>query len=191
MTKRFKFLNLERKQIVSNSGNLRWKIGKWNHVDGELVCCRNGLHCSKKIYEAFTYVQGEVLAVVEVKGKHADESDKSAYSDMRIVKAYKWTKKDSVALSIFTAELCLNEYEKLYPDDKRPREAIEAARAVLLHDTAKTRSAASAAWSAAESAWSAAESAARSAARSAAESAASAAWSAAEAAASAIWSAGR
>ena len=67
---------------------------------------------------------------------------------MRIVEAYSWTKKDSVALAIFSAELCLKEFEKLYPDDKRPREAIEAARAVLLHDTAKNRSAAGSAWSA-------------------------------------------
>src|ERR1035437_3683174 len=142
MKTRWKFLNLKGKTIVSNHGNTIWLIGEWQHVDGEMKACNNGLHCSKKIYEAFSYVQGEVLAKVEVKGEHHDENDKSAYSDMRIIKAYRWTKKDSVALGIFSAELCLKEFEKLYPDDKRPREAIDAARAVLAHDTAKNRYAA-------------------------------------------------
>src|ERR1035437_574843 len=180
----YKFLNLDKKKIKSNHGNTIWLIGEWQHVDGEMKACNNGLHCSKKIYEAFSYVQGEVLAKVEVKGEHHDENDKSAYSDMRIIEAYRWTKKDSVALGIFSAELCLKEFEKLYPDDKRPREAIDAARAVLAHDTAKNRYAA---WSAARSAGSA-ESAARSAGY-AAESAVYAAY-AAESAGYAAWSAG-
>ena len=172
----WKFLNQERGALVSENGGLGWKIGEWQHQDGKIVLCENGLHASKTIYRAFSYVQGSVLAKVEVKGKHADESDKSAYSDMRIIEAYKWTKKDSVALAIFSAELCLKEFEKLYPDDDRPRKAIETARAVLAHDTAKNRSAArsaaeSAAWSAAESAAWSAGSAAWSAAWSAAESA--------------------
>jgi hypothetical protein len=195
MTYRWKFLKKQGRAIVSNHGNLKWKIGEWQHVDGDIVACENGLHASKKVYEAFSYIQGEILAKVEVKGKKDEQDDKAAYSDMRIVEAYKWTKKDSVALSIFAAELCLKEFEKLYPKDKRPRNAIEAARAVLTHDTAKNRSAAwsarSAAWSArsaAESAWSAARSAAWSAARSAAWSARSAAWSAWSASESA-WSA--
>lgn len=138
-----KFLNKKGRSIVSAHGNVKWKIGEWQHCDGEIKACQNGLHCSKKIYEAFSYVQGEVLAKVEVRGESDKSTDgKEVYSDMRIVEAYKWTKKDSVALSIFSAELCLKEFEKLYPNDKRPRDAIEAAKVVLLHDTAKNRSAA-------------------------------------------------
>ena len=145
MKTKYKFLNLEKNKIVSNHGGLKWRIGEWQHVDGKIYACNNGLHCSDKIKQAFSFVQGEVLAVVEVKGKSDKEDDKSAWSDMRIIKAYKWTKKDSVALSIFSAELCIKEYEKLYPNDSRPRDAIEAAKAVLLHDTAKNRAAARAA----------------------------------------------
>src|SRR3990167_2175163 len=92
---------------------------------------------------------------------------------MRIIKWKKWTKKDSVSLAIFSAELVLDNFEKKYPDDKRPREAIEAAKAVLKNDNEKTRDAASAAASAV---WSAAAGAA-----SAASAAASAVWSAASA----------
>jgi hypothetical protein len=54
------------------------------------------------------------------------------------------------------AEHTLVNYEKLYPHDMRPREAIEAARRLI---TDKSESARSAAWSAARSAGSAAESA--------------------------------
>ena len=69
----------------------------------------------------------------------------------------KLTKKDLIALSIFCAEISLEAFEKLYPDDDRPRKAIDAANAVLAHDTAKNRAiaklAGTAARSAAEWAW--------------------------------------
>ena len=81
------------------------------------------------------------------------------------------THKQRIAYSIFAAEQVIDNYEKEYPGDDRPRKAIEASKAVLKRNTEKNRSAArSAAWSARSAAWSAW----------------SAAWSAAE---SAAWSA--
>jgi len=86
-----------------------------------------------------------------------------------------------VAYAVFAARQVLDIYEHAYPEDMRPRRAIEAAEACL---KAKGSAAAeSAAWSAAGSAESAAWSAARSAG--------SAAWSAARSAGSAAWSAAR
>ena len=106
---------------------------------------------------------------MEAEGESDKEKDKQAWSKMRIVKAYEWTKEDSVALAIFSAELCIKNFEKECPDDKRPREAIEAAKKWLKDPTEENESAAeSAAWSAAESA---AVAAAESAAVAAAESA--------------------
>jgi hypothetical protein len=101
-------------------------------------------------------------------------------------------RKYAARMSIDFALECLANFEKAYPDDTRPRSAIEAAGLFLdgkitLQELETARSAAwsaarSAAWSAAESAaWSAAwsaRSAAESAARSAARSAAWSAWSA-------------
>ena len=83
------------------------------------------------------------------------------------------------------AERTLENFEKQFPEDKRPREAIEAKRKFVKNEI--TEEELSAAWSAA---WSAAESAAWSA-WSAAWSARSAAWSAAWSARSAesAWSA--
>src|ERR1035437_2975031 len=104
MKQRHKFLQLKDDQIVSKNGGLVWKIGEWQHVKGNISPCNNGLHSSKQPLGALGYVYGEVLAKVEIKGTIKEEGDKEASSDMRIIKAWKWQKKDSVALSIFTAK---------------------------------------------------------------------------------------
>jgi len=139
---RYKFLRLVDSKLKSNSGDITWDLLSWKHED-KVKACNAGFHCSKEIWEAFSFVQGEVLAEVECKGdSDLSENDKEVYQDMRIVKAWKWQKKDSVALSIYSAELCLENFEKLYPDDKRPRNAIEAAKKWLLEPTKKNESAA-------------------------------------------------
>lgn len=171
MKTRYKFLREVDGKIKSDSGDCTWKIGEWQKHDSEVKLCNTGFHCSKKVYQAFSFVQGEILAEVEVDGKSDIQEDKEAYSEMRITNAWKWQKKDSVALSIFAAELVIENFEKQFPEDKRPREAIEAAKKVLANDTEKNRSAA---WLSARSAESAAGSAAWSAAESAARSAGSA-----------------
>ncbi len=168
----------------------KFKVGEWYKIDKPLRICGVGFHASENIIDAMGYVPAEVLAKVEVRGKSIKQDDKQCWSEMRLVKTYKWTKKDSVSLAIFAAELVLKNFEEKFPDDKRPRQAIEAAKKVLRSDTAKNRSAAESAESAARSAAWSAESAVRSA-RSAAWSARSAAWSAVRSARSAAWSAVR
>ena len=166
----------------------KFTVNKWHKHEGKVKVCKQGYHASVRAIDGMGYVPCEVLALVEVRGdSDLSEDDKECWQEMRLAKTHKWNKKDSVALSIFSAELVIANYEKLYPNDKRPREAIEAARKVLLNDTETNRSAARSAASAARSAASAARSAAESAAWSAA-SAESAAWSA-ESAESAAWSA--
>lgn len=173
--KRWKFL---REGLKSNSGNLTWKIGKWEKCGAELSMCNHGLHCSKEINQAFSFVSGEVLAKVEVKGKKLVDDDKECYSDMRIVKAWKWTKKDSVSLAIYAAELVIGIYEKKYPKDDRPRKAIEAAKNWLKHPTKKNKIAANAAVYAASNAANAAVNAANAAYAAYAANAANAAYAA-------------
>jgi hypothetical protein len=187
--KRYKFL---RKGNKSENGNFKWKLGEWYIHEGEIEMCNAGFHCSRGIYQAFNYVQGEILAEVEVKGKHQTQNDKEVWEKMRVVKEWKWTKKDSVLFSIYSAYLCLDNFEKVYPNDKRAREAIEAAERYIENPTEKNQEAAESAGSAGSAAWSAwsARSAAESAAWSARSAAESAAWPAAESAAeSAAWSA--
>ena len=182
MKTRWKFL---REGMKSEHGDCVWKNGEWKHYDSILEMCHAGFHCSKKINQAFGFVKGEILAKVEVKGENNSQTDKEVWSDMRVVRAWKWQKKDSVALSVYAAELCLDNFEKMYPEDKRPRLAIDAAKQWMKNPNEGTaRAADSAAYSAADSAAaSAADSAAANAARAAYSAADSAAYSAADSAA--------
>lgn len=170
----------------------KFVVGKW-YKENNISICHRGFHASKRAIDAMSYVNCEVLALVEVRGKSEKEKDKECWSEMRLVKTYKWTKKDSIALAIYSAELVIDNFEKKYPDDDRPRKAIEAAKLVLQNDTVKNKfaaqsaaeSAESAALSARYTAWYA-EFAAQFAAQSAAEVARYAefaVWSAAESAA--------
>ena len=175
--KLYKFL---REKLKSEHGDMTWEIGKW-YKEKDISLCSRGFHASKKIGQAFSHVQGELLAEVEVKGESLKEDDKQVWSEMKLNKVWKWEKKNSVAISIFSAELCLKNFEKVYTNDKRPREAIEAAKKWIENPTEENESAVrSATWSARSAAWSA---------ESAARSAESAAWPAARSAESAAWSA--
>jgi len=166
----YKFLRLIDNKIVSGYNNdFVWEIDKWYQAKGKLSICNNGFHCNEKPLDALDYVAGEIIAEVQTDGESIIDSNKQRWRKMKIVKAYNWTKKDSVALAIFSAELVLDIFEKQYPGDLRPRNAIKAAKKVLKNDNEKNRSAA------------------RSAALAAGSAEGPAAWSAAWAA---IWSAG-
>jgi len=195
-----------KKGLKSTNGTINWKLGEWQKHEGELEMCKSGFHASERIINAMQYTNAEIIARVEVRGDHLKQEDKQVWSEMRIVKTYNCSKEDSVNLAIFAAELVIDNFEKEYPKDDRPRKAIETAKEWLENkNDSAARSAASTAWSAAKSAesaaWSAASSArsATSAAKSAAwsaawsaesaESAASTAWPAAKSAASTAWSA--
>ena len=143
--RRWKFL---RDGLKSNYDGHQWVIGKWKKTECLGLC--QGFNCSRRIIDAMSHVNGEILAEVEVKGKHFVGNDKTTHEGMRIIHAWHWKKADSVALSIFAAEMVLGNFGKVYPDDDRPRKAIEAARNYLGRPTEKNRSAAeSVAWSAA------------------------------------------
>lgn len=155
----------------------KFRLNKW-YKEEDIEICKRGFHASENIIDAMGYINAGWLAIVEVKGESQKRKDKQCWSEMRVVKWYKWTKKDGVALAVYAAELVLKNFEKKYPNDKTPREAIEAAKAVLVKDTKQARSAAR---SAAAAAWFAARSAEYAAlsAEYADQSALSAAWSAA------------
>jgi hypothetical protein len=73
------------------------------------------------------------------------------------------THSQKIEYAIFAAEQVIDIFEKQYPDDKRPRNAITAAKKVCAHDTLETwdaaRDAAGAAGAAANAAYAAADSA--------------------------------
>ena len=153
----WKSLKLKDGKIVSGYDNSEWKIGEWRTVCAPIRECE-GLNACKNIIDAINYVTPDALAEVEVFGGCIKGDDKVTCERMRIVRVWKWEKEDSVALAIFAARLCLKNFEDVYPEDNRPRKAIEAAEK---YQNEPTEENVSAAWSAAESAESAAESAAK------------------------------
>jgi len=179
----WKSMLYEKGKLRSANGDEAWNPGEWHRVDGPLAMCEHGYHASLNIVDSMQYVAPGAIAKVEVRGKHAERADKQCWSEMRVAKAWEWTKTDSVELAVYAAESVIGIFEKQRPDDKRPRAAIEAAKAWLKDPSEKTRAAARAAWAASDAA-----SAARDAARAAA-SAASAARDAARAASDAAWAA--
>ena len=87
----WKFLELVDGKIRSVHGDCTWKIGKWQKPIKDLDICNVGYHSSATIPEAHACVQGDVLAQVECKGKREDLVIKSAWENMRIIKAYRIT----------------------------------------------------------------------------------------------------
>ena len=172
MAKKMLLWKALRAGLKSQYDQSQWQIGEWRKLEEVTELCV-GFNASPRIVDAIQYVDMEILARVEVRGQVINGGNKWTASQMRIVGAWCWPKAESVRLAIFAAELVLPNYEQAYPEDKRPREAIAAARAWMAKPSA---SAACAANSAARSA-ACAESAARSVARSA-ESAARSAGSA-------------
>jgi hypothetical protein len=186
------------KGMKSSCGTAKWKKGVWKEHKGDLELCNSGFHASKLLVDAIQFVTPGIICHIEYDGNILEEEDKFVARRMRVLKTYRFTKRMAVEFAIYCASSCLKNFEKEFPDDKRPREAILAAKRWLKNPSQKNKNDAwSAAWSAESATWSAAwsaESATWSAARSAwsaAWSAESATWSAARSAESAAWSAAR
>ena len=106
------------------------------------------------------------------------EKEKLEWANWLIVRVMTYSQ--YVSYAIFAAEQVIEIYEKAYPDDNRPRQAIEAAKKCLSPADSAASAADSAAWAAsaaARAAWAAA-SAAWAADRAADRAAARAAWAA-------------
>jgi hypothetical protein len=119
-----------------DAGADEWVLGEWRQVTGPLELCRNGFHCSALIPDALNYVKGSVLAEVETDGAELLDGNKSAHERMRVVRAWRWGKRDSVALAVYAAEQVIGLFEKNRPGDERPRKAIDAAKTWLADPSA-------------------------------------------------------
>ena len=78
------------------------------------------------------------------------EQEKMDWANWLIVTVM--TRPQYLAYAIYAAEQVIDIFEKQYPDDKRPRLAIQAAKAVLGNDTRAARAAAWEAWDAGDAA---------------------------------------
>ena len=183
------------------------KPGKWLPKVKTLVLCETGYHVTDAEH-LIDWIDGNQLFEVEVKMKVLKGDNKTTCQQIRLVKQVEgWNDKNLRLFAYWCAEQVLPIYEAEYPDDYRPRNAIETAKRYVecLATEEELSAAMDAAWAAAaaamDAAWAAAaaaSAAARHAARHAASAAAryaawdaasAAAWAAADAARYAAWDA--
>ena len=119
--------------LKSEHGDTQWMIGKWQKCKGKLSLCHNGFHASQKPIDSLNYIFGTRWFECEAQGEILKDTDKVCASEMRIVKEI--PNKVIQQFAIDCAWRVLHIFEERYPDDKRPRQAIEAARAYLKFPT--------------------------------------------------------
>jgi len=152
--------------------------GKWMPpTRGDLALCSNGYHaCCKK--DLVDWLDDRIFEVA-FRGEVIRGDNKVVGREARLVRELHWDAKIARLFACDCAERVLPLFEARFPDDKRPRNAIETARRFVNRVTARDRLAA--AWDAAQAAAWAAWAAARAAAW--------AAWTARAAAGEAAWDA--
>jgi hypothetical protein len=103
----------------------QWLENKRACRDGKEWCLSHGELTIKKLYPIFI------------------EHKKYDWFNWLLVR--RMNKKQKVTYAIYAAEQVIELFEKKYPEDKRPRKAIEAAKAYLNDPCARTKKAAAAA----------------------------------------------
>jgi hypothetical protein len=117
------------------------KLNEWN-------ACKDGIEAFK------TQSETDAVKLIELMIATSD-IEKIKWANWLIVRVM--DSKQRIRYAVFAAEQALPIFEKKYPDDDRPRKAIEAAKKCLENDTEENREAAYySAYSAAYAAYSAA-----------------------------------
>ena len=178
-----------------HGGSGKWHLpkgkrpGKWMPKLTDITPCQRGYHLVT--LEQLPQWLGATIWVAEGRGEHIKESDKHVFSQARLLcKVDAWNERTARIFVCDCAERVLPIFEREYPNEKAPRNAIETARRfadgkATSDELAAARDAARAA--ARDAAWDAARGAAGDAAWAAAGDAAwGAAWAAAWAVARAV-----
>lgn len=154
-----------------------WTPGAWVEVEGDIEACVNGLHACRD--EQVLWWLGPAMFALEYDGEPEDAGDKVVGRRARLLRRFEtWNERTARLFACDCAERVLPIYERDYPNDRRPRAAIETARRFAKGNATRKELAAArdaawdaawaAAWNAAwASAWAAAMAAARDAARAA------------------------
>jgi len=184
--------------LPARSDDGTWAPGEWMpEIQGDLEPCYNGYHLCRK--NNLIRWLGPAIFVAEYRGEMVEAVEKLVVREARLLYPLKaWDERTARLFACDCAEHVSHLFEQKYPEDTRPRNAIEVARRFANGEA--TREELTAAWAAAgdaardaarDAAWAAAWDAAWAAASAAARAAAGdAAWAAAGAAAGdAAWAA--
>ena len=105
-----------------------WKPGKWMpKVEGALEPCKNGYHICRR--EDLVRWLDEAIFEVEYRGEIVKDDNKCVVRKARLIcKLETWNEKSARLFAADCAEKVLPIFESEYPEDDRPRKAIQAAR---------------------------------------------------------------
>ena len=121
----YKWLTATRKSPVA--GNWTWTQGKWRKCKGDLIPCKNGIHACRP-GDLVHHIDAR-LWIAEADGERVDADDKIVVRRLRIVAPVETI--NDVTLRLFAAGCAADAlpiFERDYPNDDRPRRAIQAAR---------------------------------------------------------------
>ena len=135
----FKFVQSDLRS--KNGHEAPWVVGEWRKHEGALAMCGQGFHYCKDALDSLEYVYGDRWFMVEVRGEEQTEGNKTVACEMRLVREIPM-KAVAVRFALACAGMVLDKFESKYPDDDRPRKAMEAAKAWLDNPTEANRSAA-------------------------------------------------
>ena len=136
-----------------------WEPGDWWEVTGPLVPCENGLHlCNGE--EQLLERLGPLICEAEYDGERLDAADKVVVRRARLTRIVEtWDARTARLFACDCAERVLPLFERVRPNDNRPRQAIETARRfangkATMHELSAAGAAArAAAWDARDAAW--------------------------------------
>jgi hypothetical protein len=124
----YKFLRFRNDQLISDWDESVWEKGEWRDIAIAPVLQAQGFYATARIADAVPWF-GNVLAEVEVRGKSVAGNVVTAHQGMRVIRAWKFSRRDWADLALHAAGLVLPIFESRFPDDKRPRAALQSGSA--------------------------------------------------------------
>jgi len=105
-----------------------WAPGEWVEADGELEMCANGVHYCDGEEQLLPWLNAQIYEI-EVDGEEMRGGDKCVTRRGRLLRRITaWDERAARLFACDCAEHVLEHFEKCYPGDDRPREAIKVER---------------------------------------------------------------
>lgn len=127
-------------KVLNKDGSARMGVGKWHlpngdeagewmaPIEGELIPCGNGYHLCKPSH--LLGWLGPAIFEAEYRGEMREVEDKVVVREARLLRHVgAWNDKTARLFAADCAEHMLHVFETRFPNDHRPRKAIEATRA--------------------------------------------------------------
>jgi hypothetical protein len=115
-------------EAVNILSPLTVSLGAWMPKIENISLCNSGYHIVE--FAHLLDWRGSLLCTAEIRGEQLTDGSKTVAQEIRLLRVIKeWNKKNLRLFAADCAERVLPIFEKKHPNDKRPRLAIQAARA--------------------------------------------------------------